>query len=202
MDELSVTDLFLTWVITYGSPVFGVALFLGALGIPIPGTFFVLAAGAFIRQGALDGFTTSCLGLLGAITGDSFGYIMGRLASGWVQKQINHSPAWQSAAATFEKRGGIAIFLTRWLLTPLAVPTNLIAGGSGCSLWRFLGYDILGELTWILLYGGLGYTFGSQWELISEVISDFSGFIVGFVFLGIGIYLVQHNFKSNVVATT
>jgi membrane-associated protein len=76
------------------------------------------------------------------------------------------------------------------LLTPLALPTNLIAGGSGYRYWRFLTYDVAGEFTWILLYGGLGYLFGSQWELISQFISDFSGLLVGLVALGAGLYFL------------
>jgi membrane protein DedA with SNARE-associated domain len=43
-----------------------------------------------------------------------------------------------------------------------------------------------------LLYGGLGYAFGSQWELISDFISNFSGFILGALALGLGIYLLVH----------
>ena len=64
--------------------------------------------------------------------------------------------------AEVKRRGGIAIYLTRWLFTPLALPTNLIAGSSGYPFWKFLLFDIAGEITWILLYGGLGYAFGSQ----------------------------------------
>ena len=97
---------------------------------------------------------------------------------------------WQKAEAYFNRQGGIAIYLTRWLFTPLAVPTNLIAGSSGYPFWKFLMFDISGELTWIILYGGLGYAFGSQWELISNFISDFSGLLVGLVVLGVGVYLM------------
>jgi len=42
----------------------------------------------------------------------------------------------------------------------------------------------------IVLYGGLGYIFGSQWEAISQFISDFSGLLVGVVALGAGIYFL------------
>jgi membrane protein DedA with SNARE-associated domain len=55
---------------------------------------------------------------------------------------------------------------------------------------KFFTFVVLGELTWVLLYGGLGYAFGSQWELISDFISNFSGFALGAVVLGMGIYLL------------
>ncbi len=190
MTDLNLTDLFLTGMLTYGPLALGLALLLGALGIPVPGTLFVLAAGAFVRQGVLDLFTASGLGLLGAVLGDSASYAIGYFAKGWVERRFGQSTAWQKARNTFERRGGLAIYLTRFLLTPLALPTNLIAGGSGYSFWRFLAYDVAGEFTWIVLYGGLGYAFGSQWELINQFISDFSGLLVGLVALSAGIYFL------------
>ena len=197
MSDLGLTEIFLTGMLTYGPPAFGLALLLGALGFPLPGTLFVLAAGAFGRQGIIDLAAASSLGLVGAVLGDSTGYIVGRFAKGWVERHFGHSTAWQGAQQTFERRGGLAIYLTRFLLTPLAVPTNLIAGGSGYSFWRFLGYDVAGEFTWLVLYGGLGYIFGSQWEAINQFISDFSGLLVGFVLFGTGLYLLVRRRGQN-----
>jgi len=191
MSDVSLTDFFLTGMITYGAPAFGLAVLLGALGVPLPGTLMVLAAGAFVRQGVLDWSTASGFGAVGAITGDSLSYGMGRFAKGWVQGRFGNSPAWQKAQHTFDRRGGLAVYLTRFLLTPLAIPTNLIAGGSGYVFWRFFMYTVAGEVTWIVLYGGLGYIFSSQWELINQLISDFSGLLVGVVALGIGIYILM-----------
>lgn len=190
LTELNLNDLVLTWVITYGSPMVAAVLLLGALGLPMPGTLLVIAAGAFVRQGVLDLYTTPSLALLGALAGDAVVYGAGRFARGWIQRRFGQSTAWQKSEAYFKKRGGIAIYLTRWLLTPLAIPTNLIAGSSGYPFWKFLLFDLSGELTWIALYGGLGYAFGSQWELISDFISDFSGLILGVVALGAGVYML------------
>lgn len=95
---------------------------------------------------------------------------------------------WRSAEAYFERRGGVAIYLTHCLLTPIAVPTNWIAGSSGYRPLRFVAYAAAGELTWLLVYGGLGYLFGSQWEAVSTFISDFSSLLVGLVLLVGGVY--------------
>jgi membrane-associated protein len=190
MNDFDLTEFFLTGMLTYGPPALGLALFIGALGLPVPGTLFVLAAGAFVRQGVIDLASASALGLLGAVLGDSASYAIGYFAKGWVQRRFGQSSGWQKAQDTFERRGGIAIYVTRFLLTPLAVPTNLIAGGSGYPFWKFFVYTLAGEFTWIVLYGGLGYTFGSQWEAINQFISDFSGLLVGIVALGAGIYFL------------
>jgi membrane protein DedA with SNARE-associated domain len=190
MNELSLTEQILAWVLSYGSPMVAGALLLGALGLPVPGTLIVIATGAFIRQGVLDVYTAPPLGLGGALAGDIVIYGLGRFARTWINRKFGQASAWQKAEDFFNRRGGIAIYLTRWLFTPLAIPTNLIAGSSGYPFWKFLIFDLSGELTWILLYGGLGYAFGSQWELISDFISDFSGLLLGVAILGAGVYLI------------
>lgn len=190
MSLTDLNDLFLTWMITYGSPLLAGALLLGALGIPVPGSLMVIAGGAFVRQGVLDIYTTPTLGLAGAVVGDIIIYGLGRFARGWIQQRFGQSPVWQKAESFFKQRGGLAIYLTRWLITPLAVPTNLIAGSSSYSFGKLLLYDVGGEITWLALYGGLGYTFGSQWELISDFISNFSGLLLGLAILSTGIYFM------------
>lgn len=193
--EFNLTDLFLTGMLAYGPSALGLALLLGALGLPVPGTLLVLAAGAFVRQGALDGITAAMLGLLGTIAGDSGSYAIGRFAQGWVQRRFGRSAAWLKAQSTFDQRGGLAVYLTRFALTPLALPVNLIAGGSGYAFWRYFVYDLTGELTWLAIYGSLGYIFGSQWELINDFISNFSGLLVGLVVLAAGIYFLVRRWQ-------
>ena len=189
MTIAEVSDLFLNWIITYGSPMLAAALFTGALGVPLPGTLFVIAGGAFVRQEVLSLGPTLLIGLGGVVLGDMLSYGMGRVARDRLSGRYGETPAWQRAAGQFQKRGGLAVYLSRWLLTPIAIPTNLVAGASGYSPWMFLSYDLAGELTWLLLYGGLGYAFGSQWELISTFVSDFSGLIAGVVAVVIGLWL-------------
>lgn len=190
MSNIDLTSLALNWIATYGSPMVAGLLFLGGIGLPLPSTMIVIASGAFIRQSLLDAYSTPALGYLGTIAGDVGLYGIGFFASHWIKARFGQTAAWKSAHVLFERRGGIAIFLTRWLLTAVAFPITLIAGSSGYHFRKFFLYAMLGELTWFAVYGGLGYAFGSQWELISDFISNFSGFILGGVILGLGIFLL------------
>ncbi len=182
------SDYLLTQIINYGAPLFGLALFLGALGVPVGASLLVIAAGAFSQQALLSWPSTALAGLIGAVLGDIISYGIGRFAKVGVEKRFEKSSAWKSAQAAFDQRGALAVYLTRFLITALAVPINLIAGGSGFGFWRFLVYDFTGEVTWIFLYGGLGYMFGSQWEMVGEFLSNFGWFLVGVVVLGAGVY--------------
>ncbi len=190
MSESSFIEFFLTGIILYGPSMLSLALCMSALGIPVPGTFLVLAGGAFAQQGILEWRTAFLVGLCGAMLGDSLSYALGRVAKGWVQRRFGHTSTWQTARESFTRRGEMAIYVTRFLLTPLAIPTNLIAGSSAYLFRRFLIYDMAGEMTWLALYGGLGYVFGGNWEIIAQFVNDLSGFLAGIVFLAIGLYFL------------
>ena len=181
------SDFLLTQVINFGTPLVGLILFLGAMGLPVGASVVVIAAGAFGQQGILDIPTAILYGLIGALLGDTFSFGMGYYAKDAVQRRFGNSSAWKNATETFQKNAGLAVFFTRWLITAIAIPTNLIAGGSGYKYSQFMRYDVAGEILWIGLYGGLGYLFGSQWELVYDFTSNFGGLILGMVFLGFGI---------------
>jgi membrane-associated protein len=191
----AISDFLLTGLITYGAPLFGLALMLGALGIPVPTSLLVIAAGAFSRQGMLDWLPAAGLGLVGAVAGDSLSFAMGRWGGHWVSRRFGASPLWMNAQTTFNRGSQMAVFLTRFLLTAIAIPVNLMAGSS-CQFRSFIIYDIAGEIIWILTYGGLGYLFGSQWELISQFLSDFGGLALGLAALGAGIYFLVRQRKE------
>jgi membrane protein DedA with SNARE-associated domain len=168
MSDINLLSELTTSVTIYGPATVAVVLLLAALGTPLPSSLLVVATGALARQGMIDGASAAALGLLGAVVGDLAGYTLGRMAGQRVQRLQARSHLWERARTTFVQAGGPAVYLTRWAITPIALPVNLLAGSSGYSFWRFVGFDAAGELTWIVLYGGLGYVLGSQWEWVNE----------------------------------
>jgi membrane protein DedA with SNARE-associated domain len=184
------SDFLLTQIINYGAPILGVIVFIGALGIPFPGTLIVIAAGAFARQGLLTWYTT------GVVIGDNLSYAMGHYVREPVLRRFQNSPKWMQAESTFNNWGGMSVFWTRFLVTGIAVPVNLIAGTSGFGFRRFLIYDLIGETIWIFGYGGLGYLFGTQWEAVGELLSNVSGLALGLLILVAGIWLAMRWLKN------
>lgn len=192
-----ISGFFLTQVINYGAPLFALTLFLGAIGLPVGASLMVIAVGAFSQQGYFPWSLMAALGLLGAVLGDALSYGMGYYGRDWVERRFNSSNSWNSAQLYFDKRAWVAIYLTRFLVTALAIPINLIAGGSGYKFRRFLLYDILGEMTWLLVYGGLGFMFGSQWEMVYEFLGNFGGFVLGAAIVGAGVWLGRNQFGKH-----
>jgi membrane protein DedA with SNARE-associated domain len=194
-------ELLLERMAVYGPLALGLALLLGAAGLPLPSGVLLLATAALARQGLLDGPVTIAVGLAGVVLGDVASYAMGRLASERLEGYLRQRRAtpWGKAQEQFNRHGGLAIWLTRVVLTSLDVPTSLIAGGSGYPFRRFLAYGLAGRVTWLALYGGLGYAFGCQWPLLSQAISRCSGWLALGALVAGGIYVLHSRSRPTVL---
>jgi membrane-associated protein len=184
------SDFLLTQVINYGAPLLGCIVLIGAIGLPLPCTLLIIAAGAFARQGILAWPLTAGIGLVSVVLGDSISYALGFYARERVLHRFSGTPQWLQAEQAFQQWGPISIFLSRFLITAIALPVNLLAGTGNFPYKRFILFDIMGEAVWVFGYGGLGYLFGSEWELVSDFISNFGGLLLGLIIFGFGIHQV------------
>lgn len=192
------SEWLLTEVINYGAPILGAIVFLATLGVPIPASLIVIAAGAFGRQGFLDWPSAALVALTCVVLGDCVSYAMGHFAREPVLRRFHGSERWVQAENAFQRWGGMSIFLTRFLITGIATPVNLISGINNFPFRRFLFYDTIGEAIWIFGYGGLGYLFGAQWETIGTFLSNISGFLLGLLILGVGIWLGLRRLRAGI----
>lgn len=191
------SEWLLTQIINYGAPILGGIVFLGALGIPFPATIIVIAVGAFCRQGFLSWHSASLIALTCVVLGDCLSYAMGYYAREPVLRRFRGSDNWLQAENTFQRWGGMSILFTRFLITAIAVPVNLIAGTGNFPFRHFLLYDLAGEAIWLFGYGGLGYLFSTQWETVSAFLSNMSGLLFGLLILGVGIWLGLRRLKTS-----
>jgi membrane protein DedA with SNARE-associated domain len=186
------SDFLLTQVINYGAPLLGLFVFIGGLGVPLPCTVLVIAAGAFARQDILPWHTTALISIVCVVIGDSVSYFIGYYASEKAMKRFKGTPQWIQAEQSFQKWEPASIFFSRFLVTAIALPVNLLSGTTRYPFRKYFIYDILGEIVWIFGYGGLGYLFGSQWELVNEFLSNFGGFVLGLIIFAAGIRLARN----------
>ncbi|HEX2728547.1 MAG TPA: DedA family protein [Rubrobacteraceae bacterium] len=189
----------------YVSLVVALVLFLGGLGVPMPGTASLLAAGALVRTGDLDAAFVAPLALLAVVLGDSLSYLTGRYGDRLLPRRLKTSLSWHRAERALQRWGALAIPLTRFLVTPLALPINLIAGSGRYSFRKFLGLDILGEIVWVALFGSLGYLFAESWQVIGSVSGNVILWLTILVLAAIGAYEVyecsRHYLKHAPVPT-
>jgi membrane-associated protein len=180
---LSLTDYLLSALAIYGLPVLFTALLVGSIGLPLPASLLLLAAGSFVAQDELGLWPVLGLAAAGAILGDNIGYVLGRwggrrLTTG-LSRLVGGQDRLDQAEAWLKRWEGAGIFLSRWLLTPLGPVVNIISGTSRYPWPRFVAYCVTGEALWVVLYVMLGRSFSDRVLAMSDFLRDFTWALVG-----------------------
>ncbi len=186
------TDWLLGLVPQYGVFLLVTATFASCLAVPIPASLLMLAAGGFVASGDLS--LTAVMGatLTGAVVGDQVGYIIGRL---WGQRLIRlrgrAATSLHQANALLIRRGAMAVFLSRWLVSALGPYANLAAGMAPVGWITFTIWAIAGEGVWVTIYVGLGYLFTGNIAQATAAAGNLLGVLgAGAVAVGLGYWLL------------
>lgn len=175
------TEFFLQSVPVYGVWLILLTTFLSCLALPVPSSLIMLVGGAFIASGDLSAATVVGGAWAGAVAGDQTGFFIGRIGGRHVTEKLGGAEKRKQLLAKADdyllRWGGLAVFLTRWLLSPFGPYVNFIGGGANFSWPVFSISSALGEATWVSIYVTLGYAFASQ---ISQV-SDITGSAIGLI---------------------
>jgi membrane-associated protein len=182
---VSLSDYLLGSLGIYGPPLLFGVLLVGSIGVPTPATLLLIAAGAFAQQGEMSMGWTVAMAATGTIIGDNIGYALGRWGSTRFHNRLSRlaggEERLQQTQEWLNRRGGVGIFLSRWLITPLGPVINLTSGMSGYSWGRFLILDLTGELLWVILYVVLGAVFSDRIQALGSIVDDIAWTLVSLV---------------------
>jgi membrane-associated protein len=167
----------IAWLAVYTYPVAALTVLVGSIGVPLPSAMVVLAAGSISSEGDPDFWLLFGIILIAAVVGDVTSYSLGRWASHLVVDRVGSKIGLtperiEAAERRFDRWGGLAVLVTRFLLTGLALPTNLAAGAGTYPLARFLAYAVAGEAIWTGQFLALGWLFGPSWVSLLDYLDD------------------------------
>jgi membrane protein DedA with SNARE-associated domain len=176
--------LLLHWLHEYGYPVLWLTVFIGAVGFPLPINLALLAVGAIAARGDFNIVLLIGITIIASSCGDNVGYFIGR---GWGSRALNWLvqprrlhvlPARTITRSRlyFKRRGGWAIFFSRFLFSALGGVVNLLAGAERYPYRHFLLYDVTGETLGAAIPLLLGYALGACWEAGSDLLGASSRF--------------------------
>ncbi len=176
-------DQLLAALVLFGLPVlFGVIVF-AAIGLPLPASLLVIAAGSFVEQGAFDPWWVMGLAWAAAIVGDNAGYSLGRWGG---RRLLDRLVRWAGGDERLRKLelssarwGGLGIFFTRWLLPPLGPAINLTSGIAAYPWPSFLFFESFGALLWVLIYTTIGRLFSDRVQAMSDLLGNVGWAIIG-----------------------
>lgn len=182
---MSITDQLLAALLVYGLPVlFGVIL-ICSVGVPFPISLMLVAAGSFVEQGEMKLWQVIAVASIAAVLGDQIGYGLsrwgGRRLIKRISRRIGGEVKIKQAEALTKRWSGAGIFLSRWLVTALGPWVNVTSGIAAYPWRRFLFWDVLGEVLWVVLYVILGYIFSNRVQAIAEILGNLAWVIVGLI---------------------
>ncbi|GAC1405760.1 MAG: hypothetical protein NVSMB49_25180 [Ktedonobacteraceae bacterium] len=190
----------LTWLQMYGYPMLWVCICVASVGLPLPISLVLLAAGAFAALGDFNIFLLALVAVTASVSGDSLSYLLGRRIGTPIFDWLAHSKRFRlltpqhltQAQDYFTRRGAWAIFLSRFLFSGLGSVINLLAGAERYPYRRFLLFDFSGEVLGASIPLILGYIFGASWEAVGDIMGASSGFAIAlFVVIALAIQLIK-----------
>jgi membrane-associated protein len=179
-------SLLLTFLQNYGYVALWITIFVAAVGIPIPITLLLLAAGAFAALGDFNLALLFVISFSALICGDNTGYWIGRIWGSRALNWIERSKRWNrlvpprrivQSRQYFRRRGGWALFLSRFLFSAFGGIINLLSGSELYPYPYFLIFDSSGEALGAIIPLSLGYIFGASWEAVGDVLG-YSSFLI------------------------
>lgn len=156
------------------------------IGLIVPGDTVVLVASIGVED-LIQAFALAVAVIVGALIGESVGFALGRwigprIRRSWLGRRIGENQ-WQRAENYLHRRGGIAIFLSRFLpmlhsLVPLTV------GMSGYSYRRFLAWTFPACVLWTGLYIGIAAGAAGTYRELADQLGSNAHWL-GYIFVGI-----------------
>lgn len=163
----------------------GVAIMLETsvlVGLVVPGDTVVLVAATAVDS-FVEGAALVVVVIVGALIGETIGFWLGRwlgprIRFSWLGRRLGEAN-WLRAELYLRRRGGPAIFLSRFLpvlhsLVPLTV------GMSGFSFRRFLAWTAPACTAWAIAYVGVGALAAGTYRELSDQLH-----YAGYIFVGI-----------------
>ena len=130
----------------------------------LPGDSLLFAAGTFAALGALDVRLLIALLAVAAVLGDTVNYWIGHRIG---EKAFSREDArffkkeyLDRTHAFYEKHGGKTIIIARFVPI-IRTFAPFVAGIGKMSYGRFLSFNVIGGVGWVVLLVGTGYFFGN-----------------------------------------
>ena len=188
----SMADTF-QFLFKHGYVVLFASVLMQQLGVPLPSTPFIVAAGALAHSGELNWAAVLFLACSAALMADFVWYEIGRVHGTRVLQlfcRISLEPDYcvRRTENTFARHGAKTLVVGKLVpgVSTLATP---MAGVYGLSRSRFLLFDGLGVLLWIGTFELLGYLFSDQLEDVVSYASRFGGLLFALLIVSLLAYV-------------
>jgi membrane protein DedA with SNARE-associated domain/rhodanese-related sulfurtransferase len=180
-------------LLTYGYVlIFGWVL-LEQLGLPLPSTPLLLAAGALSATEHMNFASALLAGVLGCLLADTAWFLFGRRYGNFVLRllckfSLESTVCVRRTHDAFGKRGAYTLLFAKFV-PGLSVVAPPVAGQTGMSLGRFVAFDGAGSVIWVGSLMLLGRIFGDILEKDPSALNMIGHFSGALLVLGVLVFL-------------
>ncbi|MGL6220507.1 MAG: DedA family protein [Lacrimispora sphenoides] len=150
----------------------------------LPGDSLLFASGAFAALGFLDIKLLLLINGLAAVLGDTANYTLGRTIGRRIYEKENlrfiKREHLIKTHKFYEKHGAATIIIARFIPI-IRTFAPFVAGIGEMKYMRFISYNIVGGLAWVILFTLGGYYFGN----LPAVKHNFTFVIFGIIFISV-----------------
>jgi membrane-associated protein len=175
------------------------------LGFVLPGETAAVIGGVLASRGHLSLATLAAVVVAAAVAGPVVGYEIGRRMGGrlFAARSLRRvDGGLQRARSVLQARGGLAVFLGRFVAFVRAV-MPAAAGAARVPYRTFLFYNVVGGLIWGVGYCLLGYAAGSAYSAIeSRVGAGLAIAVAAVVVAAVAVWAVRRRRVAAVTAAT
>lgn len=183
----------LQFLVKHGYLVLFASVLAQQIGLPLPSTPFIIAAGALAQSGQLNFFAALVIASAAALIADLVWFEIGRRRGTRVLQflcRISLEPDYcvRRTENSFARYGAKTLIVGK-LVPGISVVATPMAGVYGLSRARFVFFDGLGILLWIGAFELLGYLFSDQLEDVVAYASRFGGLLFILLAAGLATYI-------------
>jgi membrane protein DedA with SNARE-associated domain/rhodanese-related sulfurtransferase len=182
----------------HGYSLLAAAVFLEAIGLPIPAALALLIAGAASAHGLLQLPYVLATALLAIVAGDTLLFMIGRYTGWWLlgalcRISLNPESCILRSADSFYRRGRQLLVIAKFIpgINTMAPP---LAGSMHMRLGQFLPLDLAGAALYIGAYFGVGFLFSDALTAITsgyQAAGRVMGWVVVALIVGYVIYQLR-----------
>ena len=190
---ISYMESWISGLAQHGYSILFGAVFLEAIGLPVPAALALLIAGGAVARGTLL-VSVSLPGAVAAmLVGDTLMFLLGRYTGWWLlgilcRISLNPESCILRAADSFYRRGRMLLVIAKFIpgINTMAPP---LAGSMNMRFLQFLGLDSAGAVLYIGSFFGAGFIFSGALAALTRGYQAF-GHVVSWVVIGlIALYL-------------
>jgi membrane-associated protein len=174
----------LAGLLIFGAIIFAeTGILLGAV-LPLPGDSLLVFMGVLAAQGKLSIIALLAVGTIAAITGDSFGYYIGKkLGPALADKKIGKYSLDKGIKKTelFYKAYGTKTLIIARFIPVARTLAPVLAGVAQMPYRTFISYNVIGGVAWIWSVTLLGYFIGNIPGIDRYVL----GIVVGIIIISL-----------------